>query len=119
MNLPLIRDFDVMKGDTFTLSFSIKDRVLNVETVRDLTGYTASGMVRETQDASSTLLATMTFSSGSSDLTNGIIILKIADTITGAMTTGTYYYDAYVTNTSSEKLTYLRGKFNLVDRLTT
>lgn len=118
MVLPIEKNVEVRKGDTFTFSFSIKDRNNGVDVIRNLTGYTAAGMVKASPESSSATVATMSFTSSAGDLTNGIITLKIAWAVTAAMATGSYYFDIYVVDTASEKQTYYKGKFNLVDRLT-
>lgn len=118
MNLPIEKDVKVRKGDTFALGFCIKDKVFNAEQVRDLSGYTAAGMVRSSPEVTSSIVATMTFSSSGADLDNGIIRLKIPWATTATIPVGQYYYDVYVTNTSAEKQTYFTGKFIVVDRLT-
>jgi len=118
-SLPIKKTLDVRTGDTFYFSFCIKDKDdLGVITVRDITGYTASGQIRKYPSNDSLLISDMTFSSTADELINGTIVMKIDALDTADFESGSYFYDIYVDDGNGIILTYFTGKFIVDPRIT-
>jgi hypothetical protein len=82
--------------------------------VADLTGYTGASQIRDT--AGGTLAGTFTVTLGT---TNGYCDLTMEDNLTDAMTPGTYVYDIFITNTTTDDVQrVMAGSVTVNQRIT-
>jgi len=104
-------DLTIYEGADFFQKFQI---VNTLGDVQDLTGYTGKAEFRDA--AGGTLFGTFTVVLGTTD---GMMDLKMEDALTDALTPGTYVYDVFITNTSTDDIqNVLSGTVTVVARIT-
>ena len=86
-----ISNIFIDQDSTFSTTVTIND---STGTALDLTGYTAIAQLRKAHLSSSATSFTVAFAS---DRTSGQLTLSLADTQTGALSSGRYVYDVTIT----------------------
>lgn len=109
---PKTRNFQVVEGDSFTASVTLRDKATGNPIV--LTGAAVKMQLRTSYDA---ILPSLEFAVGDGitvDGANGIISLNKAIDIAA----GEYVYDLQVTFSGPVVRTYLRGRFKVLEGVT-
>lgn len=111
------RDLRCPQGDSFHFTFTIRES-LNGEPgePKDMSGYSAASQIKDSL-SNGDLMASMIFNSSEEDLENGIISLYLEPETTQDISIGTYYYDIIVYN-ETNVLTYFKGKFFIISKIT-
>ena len=100
----------VRQGDTFRRLLTLQDF--------DLDGHDLRMEVKETKDATSSVLYLST-GNGRIFIDGDTITLEVTPTITAALEPATYFYDLEIITPQSEVYTLLEGRFEVVREITT
>ena len=111
---PGIYDITCPQGATFdkTFTITVSGSLLN------LTGYTAAMQVRETYDASATLVSLTSSSGITLGGSAGTILVTISAAATAAIKDGFYSYDLEITSGAGVKDRVVQGKFIVTPEVT-
>ena len=106
------QDFEMRKGDTKILEFTVKD---SDGAVVDITGATAKWEAAQAVTASTKDIAKSGISP--SDATNGKFQVTISPSDTSSLNPGRFYHEAELTDASSRVITVAVGQMTLLEDL--
>lgn len=110
------KNLEIIIGDTFSKSLTIKD---SSDNPFDLTGYSFKAQIRKCKNSSSVILEFISPTTINITLASiGQIILTASAASTGALAEQNGVYDLYWTDPSGNVRTILEGSVQIIERVT-
>lgn len=100
----------VDQGTDYSTSINLTDDDGNVVS---LGGYTSNGQIRKTYSSSNAVNFGITL-----EANTGVVLLRLSDTQTAAMTAGRYVYDVFVTDPANVTSRIVEGIVTVTPRVT-
>ena len=102
-------DLSIDQGADFLAEIVVEDAT---GTVADLTGFTGAGQIRKSYSSSTAVDFNIVIDPAT--VTQGLVVLKLSNTVTNGMKAGRYVYDVEITKTSNgEKTRVVEGQVTI------
>lgn len=119
--LPAPVDHEIYQGDDYEFFVRLQSRNSDgtLGDWLDLTGSTITAEIRQSEDSTSTLIATfgVVLGNQTDPATKGSFLLTLSNTVTGAMAAtpvnlpdSKYWWDMQITGADTKKRTYMKGR---------
>lgn len=106
-------DLEIDQGSSFSIAITVREN----DAIKSLDGFTARAQMRPSIDSPDSQKTDFTFDT--SNFNNGIIIMKLAHTVSTDLTAGVYFYDLEIVSTDSTSVTRLmQGKVTIHPEVT-
>ena len=106
-------DLEIDQGSSFSTAITVRENNI----IKSLDGFVARAQLRPSIDSPDSQKTDFTFDT--SNFSNGVIIMKLAHTVTELLTAGVYFYDLEIASTDGASVTRLmQGKVTINPEVT-
>lgn len=109
------QDFEMVSGDTKTITFTIEDQDAGDGSAKDLTNVDTLTWKLNTGVASTTVTKSLGSGVTITDAANGIVKVSLDPADTASIPAGSYPHEMEAIDTSDNKATLVRGRASIIE----